>query len=448
MNSQAGKQKIKGAVSNASKRLTGCVQAPGDKSMSHRALILGALAGGTTKITGLLEGEDILHTVKAMRSFSAQVEQQKNGSWNVRGCGRRGWQSPDKPVDFGNAGTGARLIMGAAAGFDLKVRYIGDESLSARPMGRVLGPLREMGAKFENKTGRLPIWQTRGGALQAISYTSPHASAQVKSAILLASLDADGTTEVVETRPTRDHTENMFPVFGVEILRKVKGGANHISITGPAKLEATDITIPGDPSSAAFLVAAALITPGSDIIIENVMMNPTRTGFFEVLTEMGAYLRADNFRRSSGEIVADLHVRYSRLSGVTVPANSVPSMVDEYPILAVCAAFARGKTDMHGLAELRIKESDRLQGTCDLLTTNGVNCEIHGDRLHVTGGTIIPGGGESKTRHDHRLAMSALVLGLGSRSPVRIDDTSMIRTSFPNFFTLMKSLGANIHMFA
>ena len=427
----------------AKKPLTGTVPAPGDKSISHRSLILGALAKGTTNITGLLEGEDILHTAGAMRAFGAKVKQGKKGSWTVTGCGEAGFSSPNTAVDFGNAGTGARLIMGAAAGYDIKVDYIGDESLSSRPMGRVLRPLRDMGAVFETQNDQLPLRQTKGGGLTKINYTPPHASAQVKSALLLAGLQANGITEIIEATPTRDHTENMLEAFGVKVKTRTVSGGNSISVTGPAHLTATNINVPGDPSSAAFLIAAALTVPGSDVVIENVMMNPTRTGLFEVLTEMGAYLRGDNFRRSGGETIADIHVKYSKLTGITVHENRVPSMVDEYPILAVCAASATGKTFMRGLAELRVKESDRLQGTYDLLTANGVEAEIIGDVLSVTGGQIA-GGGVVKTHHDHRLAMSALVLGLAAQNPVCIDDAAMIATSFPDFFDLMESIGANM----
>lgn len=440
---QAKENKLSGASSRRTTDLLGHVRAPGDKSISHRALIFGALATGTTKITGLLEGDDILHTAQAMRGFGAEVtrETSEDGAvWMVTGTV---WATPKQQIDFGNAGTGARLIMGAAAGFAIKPKYKGDASLSSRPMGRVLGPLREMGAAFSCEDDKLPITQKKGGTLTGMSYTPPHASAQVKSALMLAGLNAEGTTEIIEISPTRDHTENMFEAFGVPVKRKASIAGNHISIQGPTGLTATSIDVPGDPSSAAFLVAAALIVPGSDIIIENVMMNPARTGLFEVLTRMGGFIRNDNFRRSGGETIADIRVKYSKLMGVNVLASHVPSMVDEYPILAVCAAFAKGRTDMHGLAELRVKESDRLSGTYDILKANGVAVEIRGDRLRVTGGEV-EGGAQVQTHHDHRLAMSALILGLGAENPVRIDDASMIATSFPSFFSLMDELGANI----
>ncbi len=425
------------------KPLSGQVVAPGDKSISHRALILGALAKGTTEITGLLEGEDILHTAEAMRAFGANVKQVGLGHWRVIGCGAAGWRTPKSIVDFGNAGTGARLIMGAASRFNIKVSYKGDASLSSRPMDRVLTPLREMGAVFESEGDTLPLTQTKGGNLAAISFTPPHASAQVKSAVLLAGLNTEGATEVIEARLTRDHTENMLEAFGVKVARKNFDQGQRVSITGPASLTAAKVKVPGDPSSAAFLIASALIVPKSDIIIENVMMNKARTGLFEVLAKMGAYIRTDNFRRSGGETVADLHVKHSKLTSVSVPSAQVPSMVDEYPILAVIAAYAKGTTEMRGLAELRVKESDRLSATLALLSKNGVQAEIDGDTLLVTGGPVA-GGALVKTHHDHRIAMSALILGLGAENPISIDDASMIATSFPSFFDLMASLGALI----
>ena len=425
--------------------LSGRVRAPGDKSVSHRSLILGALAEGTTEITGLLEGDDIMHTADAVRAFGAKVKRLGDGHWQVTGRGASGWRSPKAPVDFGNAGTGARLVMGAAAAYNIKVSYVGDVSLSSRPMGRVLTPLREMGAEFEAKNDQLPLKQTKGGKLKPVSYTPPHASAQVKSAVLLAGLNTEGTTELHELSLTRDHTENMLAAFGVDIVRKTKDRGQIVTINGPARLKATQVKVPGDPSSAAFLIAAGLMVPGSDIVVENVMMNDARSGLFEVLNEMGAYLRADNFWRSGGETIADLHVKHSRLNGITVMPERVPSMVDEYPILAVIAAAARGTTVMRGLGELRVKESDRLAGTLKLLSANGVEASINDDTLSVTGG-MIKGGAKVKTHHDHRMAMSALILGLASESPIRVDDVSMIATSFPDFFDLMAEIGANIEV--
>lgn len=425
--------------------LSGRVRAPGDKSVSHRSLILGALAEGTTEITGLLEGDDIMHTAEAVRAFGAKVKRLGDGHWQVIGRGERGWRTPKTPINFGNAGTGARLVMGAAAGYNIKASYVGDASLSSRPMERVLTPLREMGAEFETKNDQLPLKQTKGGKLKSTNYTPPHASAQVKSAVLLAGLNTDGVTELYERSMTRDHTENMLAAFGADIIRRPKDRGQIVTINGPAHLKATQVKVPGDPSSAAFLIAAGLMVPGSDIVVENVMMNDARSGLFEVLNEMGAFLRADNFRRSGGETIADLHVKHSRLNGITVMPERVPSMVDEYPILAVIAATARGTTVMRGLAELRVKESDRLAGTLKLLSANGVEASIEGDTLSVTGGTIT-GGAKVKTHHDHRMAMSALILGLASEKPIVIDDVSMIATSFPDFFSLMAEIGAPIEV--
>jgi len=433
-----------------SSNLTGTISAPGDKSMSHRAMILGAMAQGVTTVDGLLEGADILSTIGAMRSFGAEITRADNGpnagQWSVTGCGEAGLQAPSEDIDCGNAGTGVRLIMGAAAGYPLTATYTGDASLSSRPMDRILNPLREMGIQASAQEGG------------AIRYTPPIASAQVKSAVLLAGLNIDGTTTIVEKTLTRDHTENMLAAFGVDVSVKSRADGTEISVTGPskgyAKLTATHVTVPGDPSSAAFPIVAALITPGSDVIIENVMMNPTRTGLFECLTEMGGYVRADNFRKSGGEVIADLHVKYSKLSGITVPPERAASMIDEYPILAVAAAFASGTTIMDDIGELRVKESDRIKATMALLSGNGVNCEELTNGMKVKGNgsgsgaghaaVLVAGGGTVTTHHDHRIAMSALVLGLQAETPVSVDDASMIATSFPSFFELMNGLGAKM----
>lgn len=443
---------VKTATASPSTALKGTVTAPGDKSISHRSIIFGAMAEGVTEVTGLLRGEDILSTVSAMRSFGAKITEEESGTWRIEGVGAKGFASPTGDVDCGNAGTGVRLIMGAAAGYRLTARFTGDASLSIRPMNRILDPLREMGASADARTldsgeaGRLPVRLKSDGALRPIEYRPPHASAQVKSAILLAGLNAKGTTTVIEPIATRDHTENMLRAFGVPVNTKTIANAAYISVTGPAKLKATKIKVPGDPSSAAFPIIAALITPGSDIIVENVMMNPTRTGLFETLNDMGAFLRGDNFRKSGGETIADIHVKHSKLIGVTVPEDRAASMIDEYPVLAIAAAFATGKTIMNGIGELRVKESDRIAATAALLTANGVTVHETQDGMTVTGGEGKPplGGGTVTTHHDHRIAMSALVLGLACQNPVKIDDASMIATSFPTFFDLMTSLGANI----
>ena len=422
----------------------GTVRAPGDKSISHRALIFGALAAGETIITGLLEGADILSTAGAMRSFGASVEKQKDGRWKVTGCGEAGFSTPNTDVDCGNAGTGVRLIMGAASGFALTAKFTGDASLSVRPMGRVLNPLSDMGISYEAQDGgRLPVILRSDGHLSPIDYTPPHASAQVKSAILLAGLGSEGVTTVTEPTLSRDHTENMLKAFGAEVTVKPIGRGQKVSVKGPVTLKATDVTVPGDPSSAAFPIVAALITPGSDVTIENVMMNPTRVGLFETLTEMGAYLRSDNFRTSGGEVIADIQVKYSKLHGVTVPPERAPSMIDEYPVLAIAAAYASGTTTMRGIAEMRVKESDRISATVALLKENGVETTEYEDGFAVKGGNVA-GGGVVTTHHDHRIAMSALILGLQADAPVSIDDSAMIATSFPTFFDLMKGLGAKI----
>ena len=432
------------ASSQRSPALMGTVRAPGDKSISHRALIFGALAAGETIITGLLEGADILSTAGAMRSFGASVEKQKDGRWKVTGCGEAGFSTPNTDVDCGNAGTGVRLIMGAASGFALTAKFTGDASLSVRPMGRVLNPLSDMGISYEAQDGgRLPVILRSDGHLSPIDYTPPHASAQVKSAILLAGLGSEGTTTVTEPTLSRDHTENMLKAFGAEVTVKAIGRGQKVSVKGPVTLKATDVTVPGDPSSAAFPIVAALITPGSDVTIENVMMNPTRVGLFETLTEMGAYLRSDNFRTSGGEVIADIQVKYSKLHGVTVPPERAPSMIDEYPVLAIAAAYASGTTTMRGIAEMRVKESDRISATVALLKENGVETIEYEDGFAVKGGDVA-GGGVVTTHHDHRIAMSALILGLQADAPVAIDDSAMIATSFPTFFDLMKGLGAKI----
>ena len=426
------------------KPLSGTVRAPGDKSISHRSMILGAMAEGTTSVTGLLEGADILSTAVAMKDFGAKIERKTDGTWTIIGCGADGFKSPAGDVDCGNAGTGVRLIMGAAAGYPIRATFTGDASLSSRPMGRVLDPLSEMGVTYTaQEGGRLPATLTSDGALSPLDYTPPHASAQVKSAILLAGLNTDGITTVNEPTLSRDHTENMLKAFGADVTVKPQGEGQKVSVKGPVTLKATNVNVPGDPSSAAFPIIAALTTPGSDIVIENVMMNPTRTGLFETLTEMGGYLRSDNFRTSGGEVIADIHVKHSKLHGVTVPENRAPSMIDEYPILAIAAAHASGTTVMRGIAEMRVKESDRISATVALLDVNGVETTEYDDGFAVKGGGVA-GGGTVTTHHDHRIAMSALVLGMNASLPVSIDDGDMIATSFPTFFELMNGLGAKI----
>lgn len=420
---------------SASPGLGGDIEVPGDKSMSHRALILGGLAEGTTHIHGLLEGDDVLRTAAAVSAFGATVERLGPGHWAVTGAR---WRSPAAAIDCGNSGTGARLLMGAAAGFPLEATFTGDASLSGRPMGRVLDPLRRMGAAAAGAT--LPV-ALRGGGLKGISHLNANASAQVKSAILLAGLHADGAVEVAEPAPSRDHTENMLRAFGCDV--EAAGGTVRL---GPRRaLTATEVRIPGDPSSAAFPLVAALISPGSRLRIRSVMANPLRAGLFGTLLEMGADLRMENRRSAGGEEIADIAVRHGRLRGIEVPAARAPSMIDEYPILAVAAAFAEGRTVMRGLAELRVKESDRLAAIVTGLNACGVEARDEGDTLVVEGhGWPPPGGGDVAAHHDHRIAMSFLVLGLASRAPVAVDSAAMIATSFPGFTPLMASIGARI----
>lgn len=424
--------------SRASGPLTGCIRAPGDKSISHRALILGALASGQTTIQGLLEGADVLATAAAVRAMGATVLRTGDLAWTVEGAGTLG----PAEIDCGNSGTGARLLMGAVAGFAVKVVVDGDVSLRSRPMGRVTGPLQAMGAGFEGD--RLPLTIT-GGHLTAIRYTLPVASAQVKSAILLAGLNAQGQTEVIEPEPTRDHTERMLRAFGVEVGVRDDVDGRHVQLMGGQSLTGTHVNVPGDPSSAAFPVVAALITPGSDVRVEGVLLNPLRTGLFETLVEMGADLKIENARDEGGEPVGDLVARYSRLKGIVVPSARAPSMIDEYPILAVAAAFAQGTTRMDGIGELRVKESDRIALTAAGLQACGVRVDEHPEGMSVHGLDGPPAGGATiSTRGDHRIAMAHLVLGLASTSGVTVDEPEMIATSFPGFADLMGALGAQI----
>jgi 3-phosphoshikimate 1-carboxyvinyltransferase len=415
--------------------LVGDVVVPGDKSMSHRALILGGLASGTTRISGLLEGEDVLHTAAAVRAFGAEVERLAPGEWRVRGAE---WQSPSDPVDCGNSGTGARLLMGAAAGFPISVTFTGDESLSGRPMERVLGPLRQMGARTE---GQMLPATIQGGGLHGIRFVNEKASAQVKSAILFAGLRASGEVQVIEPAPSRDHSENMLRAFGCEVASE--GGK--ISLGAHRALAGTEVLIPGDPSSAAFPIVAALLVPGSRVRIRNMMVNPLRTGLLTTLREMGAGIQLENERLVGGEAVADVTVAASELRGVEVPPELAPSMIDEYPILAIAAAFASGRTVMRGLSELRVKESDRLAAMIAGLRACGVDAWDEGDSLIVQGlGGPLTGGARVTAHHDHRIAMSFLVLGLAAQRSVATDSAGMIATSFPHFVPLMRSLGADI----
>lgn len=422
--------------------LKGRVRVPGDKSISHRALMFGALATGTTRIYGLLEGEDVINTARAVTALGAPAA--KDGDvWIVKGRGVGGLSQPDRPIDFGNSGTGTRLMMGVLAGHPVTVTLTGDASLSKRPMRRVLMPLKEMGLEVVEDREMLPLTIRGSDALVPIVYELPVPSAQVKSAILLAGLHAAGETTVIEREPTRDHTERMLRFFGADIRTEIKEGKTHISVKGDAELKGRDVVVPGDPSSAAFLICAALLVPGSDVTVESVLVNETRTGLYTTLKEMGADVEFTNVREEGGEPIADIRARFSKLNGVTVPAARAPSMIDEYPVLAAVAAFAQGDTVMHGLAELKVKESDRLAATAAGLEANGVEATIEGDTLvvHGTGGKV-SGGGVVATHLDHRIAMAFLTMGLASESPITVDDTAMIATSFPEFVSLMKELGA------
>lgn len=427
-----------------SRALSGRVRVPGDKSISHRALMLGALATGRTAIGGLLQGEDVLNTAKALQAMGCPVS--KVGStWEVLGRGVGGLAAPGGDLDFGNSGTGIRLMMGLIAGHAMHVRLTGDASLSRRPMGRVLKPLMQMGLEVEGAgRDRLPLTVRGTADLLPIEYRTPVASAQIKSAVLLAGLHAAGSTTVVEAQATRDHTERMLRHFGAEVAVAERNGARAITVKGDAELEGRSVNVPGDPSSAAFLVAAALMVPGSEVAIEGVLVNPTRTGFYTTLQEMGADVAFTNEREEGGEPVADIVVRHSRLRGVRVPPERAPSMIDEYPVLACLAAHAAGETRMEGLGELKVKESDRLAATAAGLVANGVPAKVDGDTLIVGGGGGVRGGGVVATHLDHRIAMAFLTLGLGADRPVTVDDAGMIATSFPEFRSLMQGLGAAI----
>jgi len=436
------------ATARRSSALSGTARVPGDKSISHRSFMFGGLASGETRITGLLEGEDVMRTGEAMKAMGAAIR--KDGeTWIIQGVGNGCLLEPQAPLDFGNAGTGSRLTMGLVGTYDMETTFIGDASLQSRPMARVLNPLREMGVQVVKAApgDRMPLTLRGPKHAAPISYRVPMASAQVKSAVLLAGLNTPGITTVIEPVMTRDHTEKMLKGFGANLeVETDADGIRHIRIEGQGKLTGQVIAVPGDPSSAGFPLVAALIVPGSDIVIENVLMNPTRTGLLLTLQNMGGDIEILNARQAGGEDVADLRVRGSRLSGITVPAERAPSMIDEYPVLAVAASFAEGETVMLGLEELRVKESDRLAAVARGLEANGVDCTEGKDTLSVRGrpdGKGL-GGGTVKTHLDHRIAMSFLIMGLATERPVSIDDANMIVTSFPEFMGLMQGLGADI----
>ena len=428
--------------------LSGTAEVPGDKSISHRALILGALAVGETRITGLLEGEDVLDTARAMRAFGAEVSRDDDGTWHVHGVGVGGFAEPSQVIDCGNSGTGVRLIMGAMATSPITATFTGDASLNKRPMARVTDPLALFGAQAMGRAGgRLPM-TIRGAADPVpVRYTVPVPSAQVKSAVLLAGLNAPGETVVIEQEATRDHTERMLQGFGARITTEDSAEGRVITLAGQPELMPQVIAVPRDPSSAAFPVCAALIVPGSDVLVPGIGLNPTRAGLFETLREMGADLSYENQRIEGGEPVADLRARYSPdMTGIEVPPERAASMIDEYPILSVVAANARGTTMMRGVKELRVKESDRIDAMARGLRGNGVTVAEGEDWWSVEGlgAGGVPGGATCESFLDHRIAMSFLVLGMAAQAPVAVDDGSPIATSFPVFEALMTGLGAEL----
>ncbi len=433
--------------SRAAKPLSGTARVPGDKSISHRALLIGALATGETVVEGLLEGEDVLRTAAALRALGAAVERDTGGVWRIRGRGLGGLVEPAEILDMGNSGTAARLLMGILASHPLTAFLTGDASLCRRPMARVRAPLEQFGAQIISRTGdRMPLAVIGTADPMPVRYQLPVASAQVKSAVLLAGLNTPGRTTAVELQPTRDHTERMLLHFGAELEVAEEGdGALAVTVAGQPELTARSIQVPADVSSAAFPLVGALIVPDSEIVLSDVGVNPRRTGLIESLQEMGAEIRLANPRDVAGEPVADLHVRAGPLSGVAVPASRAPSMIDEYPVLAAAAAVARGKTVMRGIGELRVKESDRLAAIARGLTACGIEVEEGEDSLVVHGcGGRVPGGATIRTDLDHRIAMAFLVLGLAAGRAVTIDDCGPIDTSFPGFAALMNGLGAAI----
>ena len=435
--------------SNPVRTLSGDISVPGDKSISHRALMIGAVAIGKTIIRGLLEGDDVLRTATALNAMGVRIDRATKGEWCIHGRGVGGLTQPDDVLDLGNSGTGARLLMGLVSTHPITTHFTGDASLRQRPMARIAEPVEQMGAQIIARDGgRMPLVVIGAPAPQPITYQLPVPSAQIKSAVLLAGLNTPGRTSVIELRPSRDHTELMLRHFGADpdvTDTETATGATHriITLQGEPELEARDVTVPGDPSSAAFVAVAALITDGSDITIRNVGLNPLRSGIFQSLAEMGADIAFSNRRDQAGEPTADLTVRSGALKGITVPRERVPSMIDEYPILAIAAAAATGPSRLQGLEELRVKESDRLGAIADGLSQSGVPVEIEGDDLIIHGtGRSIPGDAVIEARMDHRIAMSFLVMGMAARKSIAVDDTTHICTSFPGFNELMTGLGA------
>lgn len=423
--------------------LRGTVTVPGDKSISHRSLMFSALAVGESRIEGLLEGEDVLATAAAMRAMGAQIERGDDGAWRVHGVGVGGLLQPQAALDMGNSGTSTRLLMGLVASHAITATFTGDASLSSRPMGRVIEPLSRMGAEITaSPGGRLPLMVRGINPAVPIEYTLPVASAQVKSAVLLAGLNTPGITRVIEPVPTRDHSERMLRGFGAELTVEDGPEGKIISVTGEAELKPQHIVVPGDPSSAGFWMVAASIVPGSEIVIRNVCMNPTRTGLITALKLMGADIAEIDAREVGGEAVADLRVRHALLSAIEVPPELAPSMIDEYPILFVAASFAQGRTVARGAHELRVKESDRIATMRAALEAAGVRTEEHADGLTIegSGGDPLPGGAQVASKLDHRIAMSMTVAGLGAAKPVTIDDVAPVATSYPDFFQTLDAL--------
>ncbi|RME64154.1 MAG: 3-phosphoshikimate 1-carboxyvinyltransferase [Alphaproteobacteria bacterium] len=435
-------------VSRRAATLSGTCRVPGDKSISHRAVMLGLVSAGVTRIDGLLEGEDVLATVAAARALGATVARTAPGCWRVAGVGLGALAEPAAVLDMGNSGTACRLLMGLVASHSLTCFFTGDASLSQRPMDRVIAPLSRMGAAFVSRQGRLPVAVTGAAPAMPIRYALPVASAQVKSAVLLAGLNTPGETTVVETTPSRDHSERMLRGFGADIRVEETADGRAITVAGERELVATDVAVPGDPSSAAFAVVAACLVPGARVLVRDVGVNPTRTGLFDVLKEMGAKLSFENRRDVAGEPVADIRVEAAPLRGIDVPPDIAPRMIDEYPILAIAAAAAEGKTRMAGLAELRHKETDRIAAMAAGLKANGVGVAEGADSLLVEGRGIdaIAGGATVASHFDHRIAMSFAILGQIAKAPITIDDASAIATSFPGFAALIRGLGGCIEV--
>ena len=430
--------------SSRSSPLLGSLKVPGDKSISHRSLIISSMAVGNSTIKGLLESEDVLATVNALKLLGIKITVEKGNVWNIYGAGLSGYKEPREFLDLGNSGTGVRLLMGAISGSNIKVSFKGDESLSKRPMMRIIKPLMLMGNVFTHNREALPVTISSPKEILSIKYKSPVASAQIKSAILLAGLSASGITEVIEPKVSREHTEKMLIQFGAEINSKhLDDGSNHIKLNGRPLLKPQEIVVPGDPSSAAFPIVAALITPGSKIEVKDVMINPGRDGFIKTLLEMGAKITIKNKLVRNNETIASILAEYSNLKGIVISSNRVATMIDEYPIISIAASSARGTTKMLGISELRVKETDRIHAVAKGLKNAGIKVDETKDSLSVHGG-VVKGGCNIDSQLDHRIAMSFIILGLISKNPIKVNNCHTIATSFPSFVKLMKNLGANI----